>query len=347
MDSKSCLLRPVIAIPAKNEAERLPKLLAALARQTWLSTSPRPLDVIVVLNNCDDHSADAIDAAAKRHNALRIEVTNVRFPPPAAHVGTARRLAMERARHIGGPDCVLLSTDADTAPASDWIEASLRVIGAGADLVGGHLIADRREQALLGPSFSRRAAHHREYAMLVDRLGSLVDPDPNDPWPRHADHTGASLAVRGDVYSALGGMPAISVREDVAFVAKAIAAGYRLRHSLDVRVTVSARLDGRARGGMADCLKAWLAAEANGAPHLVDSAAAVFFRLARRRRARVAWASNARHGRSLPRRAHPIWLPRELADACQDSHAKPIEVETAIKQMKQIIAASPEAIRVA
>ena len=331
MDSISCLLRPVVAVPAKNEAERLPKLLAALARQTWLSTSLRPLDVIVVLNNCDDYSADVVDAAAKRHAALRVDVTNVQFPPPWAHVGTTRRLAMERARNCGGPDCVLFSTDADAAPASDWIEASLRFIRAGADLVGGHIIGDRREEALLGPSFNRRATHHLEYAMLVDRLASLVNPDSHDPWPRHADHTGASLAVRGDVYSALGGIPAICFREDVAFVAKAIAAGYRLRHPLAVRVGVSARLDGRAPGGMADCLKAWLAAEANGLPHLVDDGAAAFHRLARRRRARA---------------AHPSWYPREFADPRDRSHAKPIEVETAIRQMKQIIASSPESIRV-
>lgn len=342
----NCLLRPVIAVPAKNEAERLPKLLSALARQTWLSTSPRPLDVIVVLNNCDDHSAEAVGAAAKRHAALRIDVTNVRFAPPWAHAGTARRFAMEHARNIGGPHCVLFSTDADAAPAIDWIEASLRVIRDGADLVGGHLIGDKHEEALLGPNFNRRAARHLEYAMLVDRLASLVDPDPHDPWPRHADHTGASLAVRGDVYSALGGIPAISFREDVAFVAKATAAGYRLRHPLDVRVTVSARLDGRAQGGMADCLKAWLAAEANGRPDLVDDAAAVFLRLARRRRLRGGWTSEPRHGRIRPRGGHPIWLPREFARPRGRTHAKPIEIETAIAQIKQIIAASPEPIRV-
>jgi hypothetical protein len=67
--------------------------------------------------------------------------------------------------------------------------------------------------------------------------------------------------------------------------------GLRLRHPLDVRVGVSARLDGRARGGMADCLKAWLAAEAAGQPELVDDAAAVLARLTRHRHKRAAPAS--------------------------------------------------------
>ena len=339
-------MRPVVAIPAKNEEERLPKLLSALAGQSWLSVSQRPLDVIVVLNNCNDKSAEVVGAAALRHSGLRLEVIDVQFPAPYAHVGSARRLAMERARNIGGPKSVLFSTDADAAPAADWIEASLRVIRAGAHLVGGHIIGERSEEALLGAGFIRRATRHLHYAKLIDRLTSLVDPNPHDPWPRHADHTGASLAVRGDVYSAVGGIPAISFREDVTFVAKAVDAGYRLRHALDVRVSVSARLDGRANGGMADCLKAWLAAEAAGQPQLVESAAAVLIRLARHRRERAGRGSAAGHGPNAPPGERPIWLPREFAEPRICSDAQPVEIETAIRQMKQAIAATRDLIRV-
>jgi hypothetical protein len=96
-----------------------------------------------------DHSAEIVDVASTRHGGLRLHVVDVRFPPPWAHVGSARRLAMERALNIGGPHSVLFSTDADAAPAADWIEASLRSISAGADLVGGHIIGDalRHSQA--------------------------------------------------------------------------------------------------------------------------------------------------------------------------------------------------------
>ena len=62
-----------------------------------------------------------------------------------------------------------------------------------------------------------------------------------------------------------------------------VGAGYRLRHPLDVQVTVSARLDGRAAGGMSDCLKSWLAAEKDGLPHLVEDPRATIFRLRNRR----------------------------------------------------------------
>jgi hypothetical protein len=339
-------LRPVVAVPARNEAKRLPTLLSALAQQTWVSATNQPLDVVVVLNNCHDHSAEIVKVASTRHDGLRLHVVDVRFPLPWAHVGSARRLAMDRAFNIGGPHSVLFSTDADATPAVDWIDASLRVIRSGADLVGGNIIGDKCEEAQLGKGFMRRATRHLEYGRLADCLTSLIDPDPCDPWPRHVDHTGASLAVRGDVYGAVGGIPPISFREDVAFVTRAVARGYRLRHPLDVRVDVSARLDGRARGGMADCLKAWLAAEAAGQPQLVDDAAAVLARLARRRHKRTAIASALKHGKIPSPGRHPIWLPREFADSCSRGPTKPVGIESAIKQMKQIIAASPDSIRV-
>ncbi len=125
---------------------------------------------------------------------------------------------------------VLLSTDADAIPTHDWVEANLRAIANGADLVGGHIVDNKQQEASLGPGFLRRAARHAHYLKLVDRLTSLIDPLPYDPWPRHSDHTGASRAVRSEVYAAVGEMPALPFREDIAFVERVCRAGYRLRH---------------------------------------------------------------------------------------------------------------------
>jgi hypothetical protein len=187
MDTRSSLLRPVVAVPARNEAKRLPTLLSALAQQTWVSATNQPLDVVVVLNNCHDHSAEIVKVASTRYDGVRLHVVDVWFPLPWAHVGSARRLAMDRAFNIGGPHSVLFSTDADATPAVDWIDASLRVIRSGADLVGGNIIGDKGEKAQLGKGFMRRATRHLEYARLVDCLTSLIDPDPCDPWPRRRD----------------------------------------------------------------------------------------------------------------------------------------------------------------
>ena len=274
---------PIVAVPVKNEERRLPALLAALAHQA--GAGQRPLPVVVVLNNCSDGSLAAARAASLAWPALRIEAVAVDFPPAAAHVGSARRLAMDAAFDLcASPEqSVILTTDADSVPEPGWVAANLAAVAAGADLVGGRIIGDPAEERQLGPGFLRRARLTGRYALRADRLAALIDPLAHDPWPRHRDHTGASLAVRADVYRAVGGMPALPLREDLAFVSKARGAGYRLRHAPAVRIHVSARLAGRAAGGMADCLKGWMRAEAEGLPLLVEDPERVLARLRRRR----------------------------------------------------------------
>ena len=272
-----------------------------------------------------------------------IDIVEINFPSDDAHVGSARRLAMDRAYEIGGPDCVLLTTDADAAPAPNWVDANLQAIESGADIVGGHIVGYAAEEVLLGPGFVRRAARHLHYARLMDRLASLIDPVPHDPWPRHSDHTGASLAVRAAVYDAIGGMPRVPCREDIAFVRKACRAGYRLRHPLDVKVVVSARLVGRAANGMADCLKTWVAAERQGAPHLVEDPTSVTECL---RQQRILRARNVAFARMHPDRhqttpivfsaGHINDLQTPLLDKGKSETR--IDVEVAIKQLEQMIA---------
>jgi GT2 family glycosyltransferase len=330
------MIEPIVCIPARNEADRLPSLLRSLQRQTWLRTRSAPLQAVLVLNNCEDESRAILQERAGEWSQLALHLIEIKFAPENAHVGSARRLAMDTAAALACKNSVLLTTDADAIPRDDWIDANLRAFNGGADLVGGYLVGDKDEEALLGAGFVRRAARHLYYAKLVDRLTCLLNPVPHDPWPRHSDHTGASLAVRGEVYRAVGGMPALPFREDLAFVERACRAGYRLRHALDVQVKVSARLDGRAAGGMADCLKAWLAAEEGGRPHLVEDPHAIVLRL---------------HSRQLGYATAP---PIRLADdvdtlgrskggvvfdgGMADEGAESVEIEIAISQLKRMIA---------
>jgi len=278
---------PIIAIPARNEARMLPRLVASLAAQDWLKVGRR-LDVVVVLNNCTDTSLAVLQKAAAGFPALRLHIVDVQLDPDVAHVGTARRLALESALALGPVlrETVLITTDADAIPARDWVSANLSAIAAGADLVGGLIVGDREEELLLGPDVLRRARIHATYEGLADRLAHLIDPQPHDAWPRHNNHLGGSLAVRGEVYAAVGGLPALPTREDLAFVSRVRAAGYRLRHAPEVRVTVSARLHGRAPGGMAACLRTWVRETNERRPLLVEAADAVSERLQLRRRLR-------------------------------------------------------------
>jgi GT2 family glycosyltransferase len=278
---------PTVAVPARNEARRLPLLIRALSEQTWLRVGRRRLNVTIAVNNCDDDSMDVARDEASLHPRLSVNLINVKFPEHSAHVGSARRLAAETALAASThPGSVLMTTDADAVPEPSWVENNLRAIEGGADAVGGFILADETEVALLGPKVRRRAAHHLYYAKLADQLAALLDPLEYDPWPRHQDHTGASLAVRAEVYRKVGGIPPLAFREDVAFVERIRAAGYHLRHALDVRVRVSARLDGRAQNGMSDCLKHWIKAESEGEPHLVEPPQAILERLMKRGRRR-------------------------------------------------------------
>jgi hypothetical protein len=271
-----------VAVPARNEAIRLPRLLDALARQTVHPRLVAPLDVILVINNTSDASAAVARAVAAAHPRLQLLVVDVTYPPERAHVGTARRQAMDLAAATA-PDGVILTTDADAVPAVDWIARTLDALRTGADLVGGRIVGEPEEEARLGPGFAHRAALHARYAALCDELAALIDPLDHDPWPRHHDHSGASLAVRAAIYRRLGGMDPLPFREDLGFVGKARAAGLRLVHPGDVVVTVSARTEGRAPGGMADCVRTWVREEAAMAPVLVESPGRVEERLRLRR----------------------------------------------------------------
>ncbi|RST87720.1 glycosyltransferase [Aquibium carbonis] len=279
---------PVVVVPARNEEALLPKLLRALSRQTILTRFREPLEIVVVLNNTDDGSGLAARHAVAGLPQLRLTMVDVHFPAGQAHVGSARSLAMGiGSAMIGDRAGVILTTDADAVPRDDWIDGNLRAIAAGADLVGGRIVGDPEEEDLLGPEFLRRAAMHARYAALRDQLAAAIDPLDYDPWPRHHDHTGASLAVRNNVYRDVGGLDPLPFREDLAFVAKVQAAGFRLRHAPEVSVTVSARTVGRAAGGMAECLRNWIREELSGAPILVECPRSVQARLILRRRLRV------------------------------------------------------------
>jgi hypothetical protein len=147
-----------------------------------------------------------------------------------------------------------------------------------------------------------------------------------DPWPRHTDHTGASLAVRGDVYRKLGGIPPVAWQEDITFVAKARRAGFRLRHEPSVRVQVSARIEGRAKGGMADCIRSWVKADAEGLPHLVEDPAFALQRLLRRPPDAISLL-----GDLACEAAANVSIVRDVIE-------QEISVEAAITRLKQMIA---------
>ncbi len=271
-----------VIVPARNEEAHLTRALDALRMQCNLEGAPLDPDsyeVVLLLNNCTDRSEPIAQGYAAVHPSMHLHVVSRELPPAEAHVGTARRLLMdtayERLRRLPATHTAILSTDADTVVAHDWVARNMNSIRAGADVVGGviHLFPEELEELTTGqPETAACYLRDREFQRQVARLESLLDPDPADPWPRHLEHFGASLACTPAIYALAGGLPPVKPLEDVAFVDALRKVGARIRHCPDTHIFTSARLDGRAEVGLSGQLRHWQHDAALGRPQQVDSA---------------------------------------------------------------------------
>jgi glycosyltransferase involved in cell wall biosynthesis len=262
-----------VCVPARNEEEAVPRLLAALAAQDVAG----PLRVVVSANNCTDDTAACLRAMARREPRLVLRVIEATLPPDLAKVGVARGMAMDAGaawlEADGVRNGVLIATDSDAAPPSGWVAAKLRAIRAGAEAVGGEIRLLEDPAHPLPAWLTMTRARVTRYWSAVRALAHRIDPLPHDPPPRHGDHTGASLAVTVAAYRAAGGVPALASQEDLALVAAIERNGGRLRHAPDAWVAVSAREEGRASGGMAEEMRRWRRIAEGAEPHLLPDAA--------------------------------------------------------------------------
>ena len=254
-------MRPcIVAIPSKDEAERLPACLDALAGQRDLagrSLAAGVVGVAIFVNNCADESADVARAMACAA-PFPIQVVEASLLPAFAHAGGARRAAMDLAEswlsERGGDDGVILTTDADSRTPPDWIVRNLAAIDAGADAVLGRVVLDEDGQHL-PEALHARGALESAYEGLLTEIAALLDPLDYDPWPRHATISGATLAVTREAYRRVGGLPCVPLGEDKAFVARLRRHDAKIRFCPRVEVVTSGRIQGRAPGGVADTLR--------------------------------------------------------------------------------------------
>jgi hypothetical protein len=285
------------------------------------------------------------------------------LPTAHAHVGYARRLLMdEAARRLSslGRSCgVIASTDADTRVGRTWVAETLAAVHRGADVVGGRILVAPHELREMGHSVRRLHLQDVTYRWLATQLDSRIDPDPADPWPRHFQHFGASVAVTVDAYHRAGGMPIQPWLEDVAFARELARADCRFRHSPRVRVITSGRRTGRTGFGYAAQLGIWEETERCGMPVLVESAEAIIARARARRWLRSLW--NGGVGSALPRVAADLAIsPARLAahlreqptfgaliatlgvprvsTGLADERWPLVEIDRAISQLRRIVA---------
>lgn len=268
-------LQASVIIPAKNEAANLPATLAALAAQTdrhGQPLLPHSFEVLVLANNCQDQTAQVVREFASRHPRLRVQVAEVMLPAAEAHVGRARRLLMDEAcRRLeqgGHPGAFVASTDADTRVSPTWLVCTATELATGADAVGGRILT---YDAAPRSAVRRCQLQDATYNLLRAQLEDRVDPQAYDPWPRHHQHFGASLAVTAVAYRRVGGLPVVPYLEDEALFQNLIRHDLSLRHSPAVQVYTSSRQQGRVEVGLSWQLRQWAALQQTQQEPLVEN----------------------------------------------------------------------------
>ena len=204
-----------------------------------------------------------------------------------------------------GAHGVLLTTDADGRVAPDWIAANLAAIRDGAEAVAGRAEIDPVEARAIPAHLHADDALECAYADRLDEIDWLVDPDPADPWPRHSEDSGASIAVTCAAYRRAGGVPALALGEDRAFIARLRRVDAAIRHAPEIQVVVSGRIDGRARGGMADTMRRRIVRQDEWIDDRLEPAFPRLRRALLRRRFRAARKDTNRS----PSLAHALGLP--------------------------------------
>lgn len=283
-------LKLVVIVPAKNEERTLPATLEALYRQTdpgGQALNKRWYEVIVLANNCTDATAEIAENFAQTHPDGRLHVVTCHLPPPYAHVGYARRILMDEAyRRLmtsGRLRGTIASTDGDSTVNPTWVYYTLKAIREGADVVGGRI---RTTSQAVGRRYHLQDVMYR---YLQAQLESIIDPQSADPWPRHFQNFGPSLAVTCELYERAGRLPVLRALEDVRFYEALQRCDARIRHCPRVEVLTSARTQGRVDFGFSVQLQQWEQMLQQGDPFTVPPADYWAFRFTLQQHLRQAW----------------------------------------------------------
>ncbi len=279
----------VVAIPAKDEADFIGACLVALNEQGRM-----PDAVVLLLNDVSD-GTESVARALEPTLRFRLHIIACTLPPEEASAGHARRLAMALGAEQAGPDGILLTTDADSVVPPDWVARNLAALAQGADVVCGRALLNPRDAAAIPPHLHDDDAREQRLIGLLDEMAWMLDPEPNDPLPRHTEASGASIAVTVSAFHRVGGIPAIRSSEDRAFVRALWLVDAKVRHHPSITVTVSGRVHGRADGGMADAIRRRMIQQDEFTDDQAEPAVDAFRRYNLRHRARRAWSRGLAH----------------------------------------------------
>ena len=283
-------LRLCVIVPAKNEEHTIEKTLTALYQQVDAAGEPidkRVYEVIVLANNCTDATVAVARQFAVDHPDSLLHVVEHHLPAHQAHIGFVRRVLMDEAyrrlMRLGRRRGIIASTDGDTVVSSTWIHHTLSAIYRGADVVGGRIIAQPQK---IGRLYYLQDVTYR---YLQAQVESIIDPDLADPWPRHFQNFGPSLAVTAELYERAGRMPVLPALEDVRFYEALQRCDARIRHCPRVQVLTSSRVQGRVAFGFSVQLQQWEHMTQQGLPLMVPGADYWITRFTWQKQLRCAW----------------------------------------------------------
>jgi hypothetical protein len=196
------------------------------------SIPPTLVRIVLFANNCTDQSADLARKLGRRLS-LDVRVVEASLPPSSAHAGAARRAVMDLAEawleEGGERDGVILTSDADSQVAPNWIAENLAAFQAGAEAVLGRIDLDG-EGKFLPEALHRRGELEDAYEGLLTELSWRLDPLEHNPWPHHATISGASLGVTRTAYCRVGRLPRVPLGEDKALIALLSRQDARIRY---------------------------------------------------------------------------------------------------------------------
>ncbi|MBO3142035.1 glycosyltransferase [Dermatophilus congolensis] len=221
----------IVAIPAHNEQDHLPRCLTHLTKATTQAHTHTgtTCTTVIALDGCTDatptiaHSYGALTTTLNAHNV-----------GAARHSAICTAIATLDPNLLAAPEHIwIANTDADTLVPPHWIRAQLILASNGADLITG-----------------------------------TVEPTPHtnptllNTW--HAQHNltethpyihGANLGIRASTYLHIGGFPAITLHEDITLVEHARTAGANIISTDTTRVRTSSRLHSNVEAGFAGYLR--------------------------------------------------------------------------------------------
>lgn len=289
----------IVALPAKNEEQRILGALEAINEAAGLASTP--VRVLVFLNNTEDATAAIVGEASPRLRNCAFRAQLAVLPSHAANAGTARREAVNRAFALFGAfdKDILLTTDADARLRPDCFSRMLGAFGAGADLVLAklHCVPDAFEPA--PPGAVDLALRKAEWRHRVRELIEAVRSGHRHSPPAHDDYGGAGIAARVSAYRRLGGFPAVEFNEDLAFVRSADQAGMNVSRRSGATIDVLTRRAGRAAGGMAQDLSSCAASVARGLTAVVERHDLTLARIMQLRSHAHAFSENVREWESI------------------------------------------------